>query len=200
MSPETHLFASWIVAAKTTNNLRDCRLVALAGFLPDADGAGILVDMANRLLGRRETVYYFNYHHFLLHGIFGAVVITAVLTCFARERWRVAGLALLMVHLHFLCDFVGSRGPSPEDLWPIFYLGPFSKEPMWVWHGQWELDGWPNRYATVLLFAWALYLAVKRGDSFVGVFNRRLDGVVVGVLQKWQRELSSRFLKNQQSG
>jgi hypothetical protein len=99
---------------------------------------------------------------------------------------RVALLALLVFHLHLLCDFVGSRGPSPEDLWPIFYYGPFEKDPMWIWKGQWRLDGWQNKVIFVILFLWALLLAVKRGDSFVGVFNRRVDAIFVGVLRKWQ--------------
>jgi hypothetical protein len=43
MSPITHLLASWIVAAKTTDNLRDRRLVTLAGVAPDLDGLGIIV-------------------------------------------------------------------------------------------------------------------------------------------------------------
>jgi hypothetical protein len=38
MSPLTHLLASWIVAAKTTDNPRDRRLVTLAGVAPDLDG------------------------------------------------------------------------------------------------------------------------------------------------------------------
>jgi len=38
MNPETHLLASWVIGAKTTDNAHDCRLVALAGILPDADG------------------------------------------------------------------------------------------------------------------------------------------------------------------
>ena len=46
MSPETHLLASWIIAAKTTDNPRDCRLVTLAGILPDLDGLGLIVDLA----------------------------------------------------------------------------------------------------------------------------------------------------------
>jgi inner membrane protein len=46
VSPESHLLASWIIAAKTTDNLRDCRLVTLAGILPDADGLGLIVDLA----------------------------------------------------------------------------------------------------------------------------------------------------------
>ena len=45
MSPATHLFASWLIAAKTTNYVRDCRLVTLAGMLPDADGFSLLMDL-----------------------------------------------------------------------------------------------------------------------------------------------------------
>ena len=45
MAPLTHLLASWLVAAGTTDNLRDRRLVSLAGVLPDLDGAGVLIDM-----------------------------------------------------------------------------------------------------------------------------------------------------------
>jgi len=185
MSPLTHLLASWVFAAKTTNNPRDCRLVALAGILPDVDGFGLALDLANSALGRKPTHFYGQYHHYLLHGIFGAAVVTLLLACFAKQRWRVALLALITFHLHLLTDFVGSRGPSPEDLWPIFYFGPFDKDPMWVWKGQWRLDGWQNRIACLALFAWSLQLAVTRGQSVVGVFNRRADAVFVGVLRGW---------------
>jgi inner membrane protein len=58
VSPETHLLASWIIAAKTTDNARDCRLVALAGILPDADGLGLIADALTGSLGGRPTQYY----------------------------------------------------------------------------------------------------------------------------------------------
>jgi inner membrane protein len=192
MSPETHLLASWIIGAKATDNPRDCRLVALAGVLPDVDGLGLLVDLGGKALGCRPTDFYGTYHHYLLHGALGAVVIAGILTCFARQRLRVALLALLVFHLHLLCDFVGSRGPSPSDLWPIFYLGPFRNRPMWMWRGQWRLDGLFNRYFTVALFAWALWLGATLGHSFVGVFNRRVDEVFTGVLRKWKGALRLR--------
>ncbi len=185
MSPETHLLASWIIAAKTTDNPRDCRLVTLAGILPDADGLGLIADLAGRWFGGKQTHFYGHFHHYLLHGALGGILIAALLACFARRRWRVVLLALLVFHLHLLCDFVGSRGPAPEDLWPIFYFGPFDKDPMWVWKGQLRLDGWFNRYLSVALFLWALWLPVSLGHSVVGVFNRRADAVFVGVLRKW---------------
>ena len=189
MNPETHLLASWVIGAKGTDNARDCRLVALAGILPDADGLGLLADAVARGLSWRKTLFYEHYHHYLLHGALGAVAITFFLVCFARQKWRVAALCMLVFHLHLLCDFVGSRGPAPEDLWPIFYLGPFDKDPMWIWRGQWPLDAWVNRLVTVGLLGWSMWLGARLGYSFVGVFSKRLDHVFVGVLRKWQSNL-----------
>ena len=176
---------SWVIAAKTTDNPRDCRLVTLAGILPDLDGLGLIPDVVTRALGYRGTMYYEHYHHFLLHGIYGGVAIAVLLACFARHRWRVLLLALLVFHLHLLCDIAGSRGPEPEDLWPIFYDGPFNKNWMWLWKGQWPLDAWRNRILSAVLFVWSLQIAVQRGYSFVGVFNRRLDEKFVAVLRQW---------------
>lgn len=186
MSPITHLFASWVVAAKTTDNLRDRRLVALSGLLPDLDGAGMLIDLA-RQAGHVADDYWFyqKYHHLLLHGVFGALVIALALACFARARFRVFVVCLLVAHLHLVCDLVGSRGPTPLDVWPIHYLGPFSYAWTWVWKSQWGLNAWPNQMITLGLFAWCLLLAVRQGDSPVGVFHRRADAVFVGVLRGW---------------
>jgi inner membrane protein len=192
VNPETHLLASWVIGAKTTDNARDCRLVALAGILPDVDGLGLLGDGLSRALGCKKTFYYEHYHHYLLHGAFGGVLITALLVLFAHRKWRVALLCLAVFHLHLLCDFLGSRGPSRDDLWPIFYFGPFDKDPMWIWKGQWPLDFWFNRLLSVALLAWAFWLAVPRGYSFVGVFSRRLDKIFVAVLRKWHASLTTR--------
>jgi len=191
VAPETHLLASWVIAAKTTDNPRDCRLVALAGLLPDLDGLGLLLDAAAPALGHRTQIYA-QYHHYLLHGVLGGVLIAVLAALFARHKWRVLLLSLAVFHFHLLCDFVGSRGPAPEDLWPIFYLGPFDHDPMWIWKGQWRLDGWPNRIFSLVLFAWALRLAVQRGYSFVGVFSRRADEIFVGVLRRWHAALEAR--------
>ena len=188
MAPITHLLASWIVAAKTTDNLRDRRLVTLAGVAPDLDGLGIILDIANGSFARGHLYYYPQYHHWLMHGLPAALVCSAVLAAFGRRRWHVFALAFIVFHLHLLCDLVGSRGPGADDFWPIFYFGPLSQHPMWIWKYQWGLDAWPNRLITVALFGWALWLAVKRGDSFVGVFSRRVDRVFVGVLRKWCSE------------
>jgi hypothetical protein len=195
MAPTTHLLASWILAAKTTDNLRDCRLVTLAGVLPDLDGLGIFADMFNSAFRHKTTEYYQDYHHYWTHGGLAAVAITAALVCFARRRGRVAVLALLAFHLHLLCDLIGSRGPDPSDKWPIFYLAPLSQHPMWIWKYQWPLFGWQNSVISIVLFVWAMALAIQRGDSIIGVFNRRADAVFVGRLREWRESFRVRFEK-----
>jgi hypothetical protein len=197
MAPATHLLVSWIIAAKTTDNPRDCRLVALAGVLPDLDGLGILADWYNSAVGNRDHEYDQRYHHYLMHGALAAVVIPLVLVCFSRQRLRVAFLALLVYHLHLLCDYVGSRGPDPGDKWPIFYLAPFSLQPMWICQWQWQLFGWQNGVISIVLFIWAIAMAIRRGDSFIGVFNRRADAGFVGTLLNWRRSFRARFEKRE---
>jgi inner membrane protein len=192
MAPLTHLLASWVVAVHTTDNERDTRLVALAGLAPDLDGLGIFVDWTNDLLHRPETSYYHTFHHWYGHGIVAAVIASAILAIFARQRWRVFALCLVVFHLHLLCDLAGSRGPSPKDLWPIYYFGPFRYRPMWAWPHQWPLDSWPNQVITLVLFVWSIWLAMKKGRSFLGVFSQRADEVFIGVLRRWQSQLRTR--------
>lgn len=194
MSPLTHLLASWIVAAKTTDNPRDCRLVTLAGLAPDLDGLGIVLDVIKNTLSHTPSYdYYQIYHHSLLHGIAGAMVLAALLAAFARQRWRVFGLTLVTFHLHLLCDLLGSRGPEPGDFWPIYYFAPFSNYPMWLWRGQWKLDGWQNQLISVVLLAWSFRIAVTRGNSFVAIFSPRADAVFVSTLRKWHAALATKW-------
>jgi hypothetical protein len=191
VSPITHLLGSWLIATATTNNARDRKLVTLAGVLPDADGLGIIADVAGSLVtGREKTFHYYQqYHHYLLHGWPGAVVVTAILTCFARQRLRVALLCLFAFHLHLLCDLLGSRGPTPGDLWPITYCEPFFRHPIIFWKSQWRLDGWQNRIISVVLFLAELCLAPRRGYSCVEIFSKKADAVFIGVLRKWRDRL-----------
>jgi len=194
VSPVAHFIGSWLVAAATTDNPRDCRLVTLAGILPDLDGLGMVVDVARSFAtGQEMTItYYQRFHHLWLHGWPGALVVAAMLACFARRRWRVAAWCLVTFHLHLACDLLGSRGPSPADLWPICYGEPLFRHPVWFWKGQWRLDGWQNTSTFIVIFALALWVAVKRGYSFVEVISRRMDGVFVEVLRKWMGRFRSR--------
>src|SRR3974390_2138613 len=114
MSPLTHFFGSWLVAAVTTDNARDRKLVTLAGIVPDGDGLGVVADVVKSLASGKENnyEYYQHYHHLLLHGWPGAIVVSGLLALFARKRMRVLLMCLVTFHLHLLCDLLGSRGPE----------------------------------------------------------------------------------------
>ena len=194
MSPVTHFLGSWLIATAATNNPRDRKLVTLAGVLPDADGLGLVADVIGSLISGKENTffYYQQYHHYLLHGWPGALVIAALMTCMGRQRWRVALFCLLTFHLHLVCDLIGSRGPTPGDLWPIAFSEPVFRHPTFFWRGQWRLDGWQNRIVTVILFLTELGLAPRRSYSCVEVFNRKCDATFVAVLQKWRAGIFGR--------
>src|SRR5204862_463669 len=96
MSPVIHFLGSWMIAAASTDNSRDRKLVTLAGVIPDADGLGMVMDLANSWVSGKPNSfhYYQQYHHQLVHGWPGAIFVAIILACFARHRWRVAGLCL----------------------------------------------------------------------------------------------------------
>jgi hypothetical protein len=190
MSPLTHLLASWIVAAKTTDNLRDRRLITLAGVAPDIDGLGLILDIATGRFAKGNDYYYPQYHHWLTHGLPAAIGLSVLFAVFARRRLHVLALTFLTFHLHLFCDLLGSRGPDKTDFWPIYYFGPILQHPMWIWRHQWRLDGWQNTVITLILLFASFWMATDMGESFIAIFNRRADKIFVTVLQQWRRKLN----------
>jgi len=189
MSPITHFFVGWVALERWYPTRRDKAIVVLAGLAPDLDGLGMVVDLANRALSRPETAYYHEYHRLLTHGLPGAVAIALLAAALGTRRLRVAIGAFVAVHLHLLCDLVGSRGSTPEDLWPIHYLMPVSASPVFVWTHQWPLVGWQNFVITAVLMFVVMRRAARVGASPVGLASVRGDAVFVAVLRKWRRQL-----------
>ena len=89
VSPITHLLGSWLIASVTTDNPRDRKLVTLAGILPDADGFGMLADIAvQRYRARRfRSSITSSIITCCLHGWPGAIAGGRLCWhCFARDR------------------------------------------------------------------------------------------------------------------
>ncbi|HUT25864.1 MAG TPA: metal-dependent hydrolase [Sumerlaeia bacterium] len=196
MSPITHFLVSWSLADALRLRARDQALATWCGVLPDADGLGVLIDAANRLLGRPSLGYYGEYHHASLHGLLAALAIPLALSIFAANRLRMFAVGVLAMHLHFLCDVVGSRGPGAEDLWPLPYLAPSSERLTLQWSGQWPLNAWPNIVLTLVLMAYAFFRAIRSGYSPVRVFSASADRAFVETVRsRWRsfrREAPSR--------
>ena len=186
MSPITHFIASWVVADTVLEDNRDKMLVAMAGILPDLDSLGVVCDVLSPVLGGPETDLYAGLHHFLFHGLPGITVLAALLAWKAIKKKRVFIWAFLVAHLHIICDFVGSRGPTDtiDDLWPIYYFGPFSSDlGNFLWEGQWKLNGWQNVSFTVGLLIWIFYAAWKYDRSPFKPISSKIHEGFVGALR-----------------
>ena len=191
MSPVTHFLVGWTALERAVPARRDKALVSLAGVAPDLDGLGIVVDFATRTLGWPETDYYQAYHRIYGHGLPAALVIAAICAALATRGQRaIVGLcAFVAVHLHFLCDILGSRGSGAEDLWGIWYLAPFSLTPEFVWRGQWELVGWQNTAITAALLLVIAARATRTGYSPLALVHARADATFVTTLRNWRARL-----------
>ena len=192
MSPITHFLVGWTALERFQPSRRDKALVVLAGLAPDIDGLGIVVDFATRALGLPETDYYQTFHRMYGHGLPAAVVIAGVAGALGEHRWRVAIWAFVSVHLHFLCDLLGSRGTTPEDLWAIYYFAPFSTAYELSWAGQWPLVGWQNMAITAVLLGIVMWRATRTGYSPLVLMSGRADAVFVATLRAWKQRLLSR--------
>lgn len=188
MHVATHLLIGWTLAEHTTKSPRDRALITWASVVPDLDGLGLLVDALVQQFGGTMQ-WYDRFHHYLLHGLPGALLCTGLFVCFASERIRAACLILVSYHLHLLGDLLGSRGGGETAIWPVHYLAPLSEELTFAWSGQWPLTGWQNTTLTVVLMIYVLGLAVRRGYSLVGLFSTRADIVFVETLRRRWRSL-----------
>lgn len=184
MSPITHFLASWSIAQPAVHSRRERAWITFAGVAPDLDGLGVVVDLANRVVGRPDSTWFATLHHILFHGALGAALVVTLAVLFGIQRPRTLILILVAFHLHLLCDLVGSRGPSPGEIWPIDYLSPFSHSWSISWSNQWALNAWPNIAFTVLLLLWSIAWAIRDGFSPVSVFSLRADAAVVLALRR----------------
>jgi membrane-bound metal-dependent hydrolase YbcI (DUF457 family) len=190
VSPVTHFLAGWVGFERLLPARRDKALVVLAGLAPDLDGLGIVVDFATRALGLPETDYYQMFHRQYGHGLPAAILIGAIAGALGARRYEAAVWAFASVHLHFLCDLLGSRGNDPGDIWGIWYLAPFSNAIEIAWPGQWPLVGWQNLAITAVLLAVALLRAAAAGYSPVRLLSGRLDAAFVATLRDWKQRIA----------
>ena len=193
MNPITHFLVGWVALEKRLESKRDKALVCLAGVVPDFDGMGIGIDFVTRTVHWAQTDYYQEYHRMLGHGLPAALVIAAAAAAMARQRMRVAVLAFIAVHLHFLCDLLGSRGSTAEDIWPIYYLAPVSSAAELSWSYQWPLVGWQNMLLSVCLLLATMARATVRGYSPVCLVSVAGDAMFVATLRQWRLRLGGLF-------
>ncbi len=205
MSPVTHFFAGWLVAASadlagpSPLTRREKALIVAAAVAPDLDGLGIIPELLTR--HSSHPLLWFSQYHHSLHTLAFALVCTLLAFVLTRpwhgfafgpairgrelpaSPWLTAALVFLSFHLHLFCDLIGARGPDGYQ-WPIPYLKPFSNAWQLTWHGQWALNGWQNFAITALLLAGTLGLAWRCGTSPMELVSRAANGALVKALRQ----------------
>jgi hypothetical protein len=179
MNPLTHFLAGWSAANIATLKNRDRILVAIGGVLPDIDSFGIIPE----ILTDKKLDWFSRYHHVLAHNILVAVIGLAIVVLVAKRKLMAGALFFLAFHIHLLCDILGGKGPDGYQ-WPIPYLWPFLPELQITWQYQWALNAWPNFAITIFFVIVAIWLARNKGYSFVGIFSRKADEMVVATIRK----------------
>jgi len=180
MAPGAHLLISWLSTVNVLKKARERRLVTLTGVAPDIDGIGIIID---KLTGTTE--FYVKYHHYLAHNILAALVFATIAAFFAKtQKFTVWILSFIVVHLHILCDIIGSRG-SDGYQWPIYYFYPFNKSFVLTWSGQWELNSWQNQLILSLLILISIYYGLNKKITFFEIFSKRLNAVAIKMLNRY---------------
>lgn len=168
MHPPSHLVISWMVGHRLPER-RDRRLVAWAGMAPDLDGVTLLAG----------ADAYGHWHHVLGHGIMAAVLVTVLMTAFARDRLKVAALAFVSFHIHLFFDLLGSGVH-----WGIVYFWPFSELKLFSPY-RWELASWQNGAITAVALLICLRLALVHGRTFAEtVLPAKADDAVVETLRR----------------
>lgn len=180
MNPVTHFLAGWAVGLPVDLSRRDRGLVVLASLAPDVDGLPIFIDLAQ---GRNtySLELWSRFHHSAHNVLFAATFSLACLLA-ARRRYATAALAFAAIHVHYICDIVGSRGPDGYQ-WPIPYLAPFSDSWQLAVTWQWAFNAWPDLFITSVLLAITLYAAWARGFSPAALFSLRADQAFVVTLR-----------------
>lgn len=181
MSPVTHFLASWLVATGPVLERRDVALITFAGVAPDIDGLGAIPELVTRHTSH-PLDWFSRYHHLLAHNLTFAVLAAIGVFALARRRCLTGGLAFLAIHLHFLMDLIGSRGPDGYN-WPIPYFEPFSSKLQLTWSGQRALNSWQNIASTCGLVCLVIFCAVQTGNSPVEIFSPVFDHKVVEALR-----------------
>ena len=183
MNPITHFLASWCLANTAEISRRDRFLVTAAGVVPDLDGLGAIAYYLSKDAPNPSTLYH-DYHHVLTHNLLSCLALTALCFFFLAHRRGITSLLVFSsFHLHLLCDLLGSRGPDGFQ-WPIHYLWPWDGSLLLIWEGQWELVSWQNTLFTFGLILATLFLARKRGFSFLDFISKSLDARFVEALRR----------------
>jgi hypothetical protein len=179
VTPAAHFLASWAIAnGHGPFDRRAYAVIVISGLLPDLDGLVYPIEWLTQGTAH-ELPWYSQYHHVVLHGWMGLLVV-GVLAWTATRQFKTLVLCALAFLTHLLCDLVGSGGPEHE-IWPLVPFWPLS--PLeWSVTWQWSLDSWRNLLIALVLEVVLIMCAVRRRFTPVALLSTRWDEALLHLL------------------
>lgn len=172
MSPIIHGMMAWIIATLLLKDLRDRRLVIIAGVIPDIDAILLLVNVD----------LFFKYHHTIGHSFVFAIPLVICFSLVAKDRVRVLVGGLVVFSLHIIADYFGSN-------WPISILYPISDYSITSagyisYHMMYGVID-PIAAGVVLLIVFILIVKLERSplEFISGPNDRRLVGLYINPIK-----------------
>lgn len=181
MTPPAHFLASWAIAnGHGPFDRRAYGLIVVSGLLPDLDGLGYPVEWLTSG-SAHELPWYSQYHHVVLHGWLGLLLVAALAWVLTR-RVRTLILCVVAFLAHLLCDLVGSGGPDHE-IWPLVPFWPLSSLE-WSVPWQWPLNSTWNLVISLLLEIVLIACATRRRFTPVALLSPRWDEALLHTIAR----------------
>ena len=123
-----HILSGWLIGNAVPLSKHERVWCLFAAAAADLDGLGLFIS-ANAFV---------DYHHVLGHNWLAAVILSIIAAACFKRRLRMASMTLVLMHVHFALDMLGSG-----KHWGVAYNYPFSVH-KYSWSWGWELHAWQN--------------------------------------------------------
>lgn len=169
MSPLIHLITAWLIAMLFTFELKERRIVVLAGIIPDIDGAFILFSQDIYI------EYHHSFGHSLLFGVILILILSIVFSKHIKNRLLLIGVSILAFSSHLMLDIIGTNW-SVNPLYPILALdlsiySTLSSEIIY-----WVI----NPVYAILIFGLMAFIIYKKERSPIEFISVNLDKIMTG--------------------
>jgi hypothetical protein len=169
MTPVIHLIAAWLIAMAFAIELKERRIVVLAGIIPDIDAVFILFDFDA----------YIKYHHTFGHSyVFGIPFVFITPFLFLdnlKSKLKVSLIALLGFTSHLVLDIIGSD-------WPVSLFYPMFSEGYCItpWVSN-EIIYWViNPVFAIIIVSLMALVIFKKESSPIEFISQKFDKITTG--------------------
>jgi hypothetical protein len=169
MSPLIHLITVWLIAILFSLELKERRIVVLAGIISDIDGALILISQDLFL------EYHHSFGHSLIFGIPFILVISLIFSSKLRTKLIVSGVSLFAFISHLLLDIFGTNW-SVNPFYPILDLDLSISPTLSNEIIYWVLDP----IFAIIIFVLMAFIIYKKERSPVEFISVKLDKIMTG--------------------